>query len=73
MDHILAYAGSVCNRDMRVDGPEPIAVEDLTNSLRKLLEGEVVELCGCHGGTEVLKARQLERSEGCDEVIKEFE
>jgi hypothetical protein len=44
---------------MRVDGPEPIAVEDLTDSLRELLEGEVVELCGCHGGTDVQEFKTI--------------
>jgi hypothetical protein len=57
LDCILANVGSIYNRDMRVDGLEPVAVEDLTDCLREL-EGEVVELCGCHSGTECAKTEK---------------
>lgn len=40
---------------MGIDGPESITVKDLTDSLRELLEGEVVELGGCHSGVATLK------------------
>ena len=73
LDCILANVGSIYNRDMRVDGPEPVAVEDLTDCLRELLEGEVVELCGCHSGTECARPkRQLEKLVACRKLIEEL-